>query len=468
VILPPVPQPTTSTLPPLLPGTIVPALVIAAAPRPAAPPGTAPATSAPQSYRTPSQAAPASDTPTAGASVQPAAPRSVPAGTAPNPASALPSASATFGTPVEFNGDADHPGAATPASSHLAADAAAELPDLPQGSMVALKILTITPPPAQPGRPASTPPEGEPEQPGPRPQAGQPDVQPEPADTPDGLLLRSTVAGTTPQGQPVLATAKGMLALNVQASLPQGAQVTATLSDPARAFAAPASFLGGLGAVTERSWPAMQQLLTSLAGIDRVAAQALLATIVPQPNRKLTAALAFLMSAMRGGDARGWLGEEAVSALEKGGRGELLSQLERDFRTLQQQSNERLPGDWTPYTLPMMDASGLKPIQLHVHPIQEETSRKGEKEPKGSRFLLDVELSRLGPMQLDGLVRPNHFDLILRSHSALAPELRLELIQIFADSLRALGYTGGLSFQSGAKCWVKLTRAGKAGLGVTA
>jgi hypothetical protein len=261
-----------------------------------------------------------------------------------------------------------------------------------------------------------------------------------------------------------------MLALNVPASLPQGARVTAALADLAQATQAAAPPpSGGLGPLSEREWPAMRQLMATLAASDPALARSMLATM-PQPNRKLTAALTFFLSAMRGGDAQGWLGNDASSALEKAGRGDLLDRLNREFEGLKREAAEPMPGDWRPYTLPMMDANGPRPIKLHVHPLKsdEEGGEGREKAKPGSRFLIDVDLSRLGPMQLDGLVRPNHFDLILRSHVALPPELRVELIQVFADSVRALGYTGGLSFQSGAKSWVKLTRAGKGALGVSA
>ena len=263
---------------------------------------------------------------------------------------------------------------------------------------------------------------------------------------PEAQVLRGTVAGSTPQGQPILATKQGMLALNVAASLPQGATVTATLTDRAQAATQAAT----------------------LAAADPALAKSMQATM-PQPNRKLTAALGFFLAAMRGGDAQGWLGAEASSALDKAGRRDLLERLEKDFGELRREAAEPLPGDWRSYTIPLMDANGPKPIKLHVHPLKEdEESGGGERAKPGSRFVIDLDLSRFGPMQLDGLVRPNHFDLILRSHAALPPELRVELIQVFADSVRAVGYTGGLSFQSGARSWVKLTRADKAGLGVSA
>jgi hypothetical protein len=400
--------------------------------------------------------------------------------------------SATFGTPVQLGGDAAHPGAETPTaptgSNSPAPNSPArnspdetagnpEPPDLPRGATVALKILTVTPPPQQPRPP------GDPEANGRNQQAGNQSGQqsgaqpsplpsPQPDETavpPDTPVLRGTVAGSTPQGQPILATKQGMLALNVPASLPQGSKVTAVLTDLARATQAAAPALPGPpGPLDGRDWPAMRQLMATLAAADPALSKSMLATM-PQPNRKLTAALSFFLSAMRGGDAQGWLGDEATSALDKAGRRDLLERLEKDFDGLRREAAEPLPGDWRSYTIPLMDANGPKPIKLHVHPLKEDEESGGSERSKpGSRFVIDLDLSRFGPMQLDGLVRPNHFDLILRSHVAMPPELRVELIQVFADSVRAVGYTGGLSFQSGARSWVKLTRAGQAGLGVSA
>ena len=469
-VLLPTPTPTTApALPPLLPGTVVPALVIAggsgAKPTPAAPAGGG----GPQ---------PAIPSPAGANSVGPAKPEAAAPATPSMPTPPMGGGGATFGTPVQLGGDAAHPGAGAPATpdqpSGTAVGLPAEPPDLPRGATVALKILTVSPPPQQPRPP------GDPEAGGRNGQAGgqsngRAESQPvpldagEPAVPPDTPVLRGTVAGSTPQGQPILATKQGMLALNVPASLPPGARVTAALTDLAQATQAAAPTLSGPpGPLDERDWPAMRQLMATLAASDPALAKSMLATM-PQPNRKLTAALGFFLAAMRGGDARGWLGDEASSTLDKAGRRDLLERLDKDFEGLRRDAAEPLPGDWRSYTIPLMDSTGPKPIKLHVHPLKEDEESDGRPRGKpGSRFLIDLDLSRFGPMQLDGLVRPNHFDLILRSHAALPPELRVELIQVFADSVRAVGYSGGLSFQSGAGSWVKLTRAGQAGLGVSA
>ncbi len=471
------PTPTGATvptnLPPLLPGTVVPALVLAggSGAKPLAP------------AATPSQGTPATPAPGTPGPAKPEAPAggapATPTAGSPTPAPTMGGGSATFGTPVQLGGDAAHPGAETPTMPNQPGETASnpEPPDLPRGATVALKILTVTPPPQQPRPPGDPEAGGRNGQAGNQPgqqSAGQstPLSQPSPDEAalpPDTPILRGTVAGSTPQGQPILATKQGMLALNVPASLPPGAKVTAALADLAQATQAAAPTLPGPpGPLDGRDWPAMRQLMETLAAADPALAKSMLATM-PQPNRKLTAAISFFLAAMRGGDAQGWLGDDAAGALDKAGRRDLLERLEKDFDGLRREAAEPLPGDWRSYTIPLMDANGPKPIKLHVHPLKEDEEGGGKERSKpGSRFVIDLDLSRFGPMQLDGLVRPNHFDLILRSHAALPPELRVELIQVFADSVRAVGYTGGLSFQSGARSWVKLTRVGQAGLGVSA
>lgn len=326
-------------------------------------------------------------------------------------------------------------------------------PVLTQGSRLALRLIAITP---QPSAPTGTP---------------TPAATTDPIDqaTPlmDGRqMIRGHAVGTTPSGHAVLATPQGMLALMAPVRLPVGAMVTAEIGGlPPHPGIAPE--LATSGPLTDLDWPAMRQLIAVLSGIDRGMAQSLLTSIVPQPNRKLGAAVTFLLSALRGGDARGWLGGDVAQALEHHGQLQLLEQLERDFKGQRDALENPLSGDWRPYSLPFVDATGQHLLRLHVRPIHgDEQGTGGQRDDnKGSRFLIDITLSRLGPIQLDGLVRSGRFDLILRSHQPLEPEVRANLIEVFRNSLETVGFSGGLGFQSGAKSWVRLIRSGASGGG---
>jgi hypothetical protein len=79
--------------------------------------------------------------------------------------------------------------------------------------------------------------------------------------------------------------------------------------------------------------------------------------------------------------------------------------------------------------------------------------RRGRKDDKGgghkdgARFIIDAELSRLGPLQLDGLVRLPQFDLAVRSRDSLPPELRANITEIFNDAMQMTKLRGSVAFQ---------------------
>ncbi|HRQ80798.1 MAG TPA: hypothetical protein PKZ97_06745, partial [Azospirillaceae bacterium] len=283
--------------------------------------------------------------------------------------------------------------------------------------------------------------------------------------------MEGEVAGLTPQGKPILAVKDGMLALNTDLRPPPGSRLTLQWLDPAALAlekAAPAP--GGLPDFLQgRDWPALKAALAALRDLDPALVQQFLAAAMPQPNRKLGAALTFLISAMRGGDARGWLGGDAARGLQRAGKESVLAALEQEFRNVDKQTSEKLPEDWRGVTLPIYDQSGINPLHLYFHPLPDpEKPEDKPGAPKATRFVLDVELSRLGPLQLDGMVKPPQFDMILRSRTALPAELRDELRTIFADSLAAVGYAGGLTFKADVRGWVNLARAGSSAPGVSA
>lgn len=468
---PPLPGMTAPTpASPIQPGALLPAVVLAvarnapapvgrdAAGAPLSPPPSSSAGASPSAEPKPAPAAP---------STAPAAPASPPAAGSGGPAAAAalgafagPDApDGAEGNPVRLGGDAAHPGGGSSGQPPAAkGDTArpAQPPALRPGGTVAVKILTVEAPTVAPpafdsaDSPPPAPPDGLP--------AGS-------------LVVRGTIAGTTGEGRPILATRLGMLALGQGGeTLPKGAVLTVALSDPGAALEGIAGrevFLA-----SSRAWPALREALVTLAGIDRALAQSLMNTVVPQPNRRMAAAVSFFLTAVRGGDARAWLGDQATETLRRHGRGDLLAALDREFSAMQQQAADPLPGGWHGFTLPVFDGTMLQPVRVHIHPIRDEDEGKGadkDRPPKGSRFVIDVDLSRLGPLQLDGMVRERRFDLILRSRTPLDSGLRDELTGVFSTSVGAVGFAGSLLFQTDSRQWVTLAPgAGGPRLGVTA
>lgn len=77
-------------------------------------------------------------------------------------------------------------------------------------------------------------------------------------------------------------------------------------------------------------------------------------------------------------------------------------------------------------------------------------------------------MSRLGALQLDGLVRPQRFDLVLRSHRPVATELRQEIAEIFRNATTASGLAGDITFTTASRFAVAPLDALRPHVGVTA
>jgi hypothetical protein len=217
-------------------------------------------------------------------------------------------------------------------------------------------------------------------------------------------------------------------------------------------------------------WPVLREVMTTLAAADPMLARTLVASILPQPNKRLTTNLTFFLSALRGGDAAGWLGGPAAELLESRGGARLLAQLRDDFRTAQQAASEPTADGWRAMPIPFGTPEQLMRAQLHVKNAgdqEKDTQVDGDRQGPAKRFLLDLTFSRIGPMQFDGMVRPGRFDLMIRTQGLLPAEIRQKIGGIFRDSLETVGYAGTIAFQTGAHLWARVPSASR-GAGVRA
>ncbi len=76
-----------------------------------------------------------------------------------------------------------------------------------------------------------------------------------------------------------------------------------------------------------------------------------------------------------------------------------------------------------------LNGAAVEKITLALHsspgePTEEEHWRSSGGGGRSTRFLIDLVLSILGPVQIDGLVKERQFDLILRPRTALPQTVR--------------------------------------------
>lgn len=340
----------------------------------------------------------------------------------------------------------------------------------PLGQPIAQPTLA-TPTPAQtPGTPApgSTAPALA--QPAPRlvlaGAGGLPPAAPAPPQTVQPAPVLSTLTGTvtslSPTGAPIVQIdtpqVQGQIQLNARANVPIGTAVTFEVTaqappQPGTATTAPnpvsaLPLSGPAGAVT--GWPTLSESLTLLQRADPQAATQLAQSIPDGGPRTAVAVMAFAQ-ALRTGDPRQWPGDVNLRAIERiGPRGaHLASQLSGEVSELAARTRD-VGSEWRSIPIPWNAEGRIDRIALitrREEPQDEDTDKKGG--GKGTRFLINLDLSRFGSMQLDGMFRKDTrgFDLMVRTKETLPDYMRRDLTGMFASSNAAMGLKGGLTFQ---------------------
>jgi hypothetical protein len=147
-----------------------------------------------------------------------------------------------------------------------------------------------------------------------------------------------------------------------------------------------------------------------------------------------------------------------LQTLRQAGKSNLIDRLTSDFGKIAAQSRETVAEDWRALSMPLRYDESISQLQFFVR--QQHDDKGGGKDDAGprpvTRFILNLRLSRLGDMQLDGLLHQRRLDLILRSAAALSFPMRQDLMQGFQRGLGQAGMAGGISFQTKAEHWVNI------------
>lgn len=269
----------------------------------------------------------------------------------------------------------------------------------------------------------------------------------------------------------------GALRLLSPNPLPPGTQVHFEIEYHQPPTALPSSFPGtALPAKSSAVLEELQQLLlpTAAPATSMEAPAPFAAHLIPRPGKEMTTELVFLMSALKGGDIRKWLGEDHIRRLESKDA-ELLKQVSAEFSAMRTRiGDEAAPATtrWTMYQLPIATQAGLaEPIRFyHREQGEREANREEKKSESGQHFIVDIQFTRLGRLQLDGFVKKEkgakqRFDLIIRSEHQLEAGMKQGIREIFEHSGELTGYEGAVSFQEGRDTLFALPLPGAPGAG---
>lgn len=207
-------------------------------------------------------------------------------------------------------------------------------------------------------------------------------------------------------------------------------------------------------------WPIMEDLNQALLALDPPLASQFQHMIpnAAQPLRIPVTAF-FFIAAVRAGDVSGWLGDKAVDALKKAGKGEWITRLSREGASITRTLSTDGPStqEWRSMALPLVWNGDIHKILLHYH---QDDRNQGENQETGplTRFLFDLSLTRIGPVQLDGLHCPGRLDLIVRTLRPFSGGMKDAMHAAYTGALEQVGLSGSLAFQGKPQPWIKVQK----------
>jgi hypothetical protein len=306
-------------------------------------------------------------------------------------------------------------GAPPPAAGGPAPPAAVPLV---AGANLTLRVLAVSPPGSELPPPAAPP-----------------------ATQARGQLFSATIIGRQPGGAPVAAAGTAEIVLSSAPPIAAGSRVLIELlalrpPDPGEPSALPPSFVG--------RWEALGDALALLQRVDPALAHHVADAMVPNPGPRLAGSALFFLSAVFSGEIRRFLDADAMRQLARAPGG-LGARLSNELGQMQRTATDASGQDWRLFLVPILTDQGLEQLRFMLRKDGEEGKKQAE--DAGTRFLIEADMSRLGPFQFDGLTRKKHLDLVVRTHKELPPEMREDIRGIFGNTVTALGFTGTIAFR---------------------
>ena len=194
-----------------------------------------------------------------------------------------------------------------------------------------------------------------------------------------------------------------------------------------------------------REWKSLNDTVEFLSQANAAIAKQAVNSAIPRLDTAFTANVLYFLAALRGLDIRGLFGDAPIRLLQRS-QPNLFKTLNDEFQNIVRLADESSTNDWRIIPIPLFNGGKIEQIQLFM----KNRGKKTESEDNAVRFVVDVNLSSLGKLQLDGLLNENKksFELIIRTLKAFTPSIEKKIKNIFINASEISGKTGGLTFKS--------------------
>jgi hypothetical protein len=270
------------------------------------------------------------------------------------------------------------------------------------------------------------------------------------------------------QSQTVLRIGDGLLVLEVPLTPATGSQVTLVPAGPPLPPAPTPLPSRAAGARDER-WAGLKDAIERVAKGEGEVAARLNPMVPPRVDKALAASLRHLFRALGRGDMDAWLGvgvSEAITRI----RPDLARALAQDFDAAASSLRENGTQDWRVLTLPILVDGQIERFSWYLRGGPRHSQRQTDDGGNECRFVVEIALSRIGRIQIDGYFaeQARSLQVIVRSERILPVTLEGDLHRLFdtlfADGGELAGFAARLDFRSGADSLID-PRPGAAGPG---
>jgi len=305
------------------------------------------------------------------------------------------------------------------------------LTSFPAGSGLQLRIIAIDVPSGAPGRLVPPPPTGQ-------------------ISLAAGTQITGVVSGSHGSGQTLVQTHAGPVSLPTGQPLPPGTEIRfeiVSLQAPAGGTAQH-GLMHAAQPLLDSDWFAFEDALSTLRDVAPGAHQHIIQTALPRADAQLATNILFFLSAIRGGDIKNWLGDGPMRILDRT-RPDLSTRLRTDMTQMSRTVDDPVSGEWRLMGVPFLHGSEIDRIQMLVRD-RDTGDEEGDEEKDSTRFVVDLNLSRLGHLQIDGLVgdKNKRLDMVLRTDDPLPPHMREDIRRLFTNALEVTGLEGSVGFQA--------------------
>ncbi len=210
-------------------------------------------------------------------------------------------------------------------------------------------------------------------------------------------------------------------------------------------------------------WESFQNLIAAVSHINPQAAQGLIHMFPSpaQPQNMGTLSL-FFLAMMRSSELDSLIDPSTIDFLKSTNKIDILRQLAGDSAMTTRLEAAPLPNDWKATIIPFWYGQQVHKLPLYYKSWSEENDKSIDNERrKKMRFMFELNLSRMGKVQVDGFMKQEKLDMIMRTKAQISNPMQEALRKLYYKAMDRSNLSGEITFQFKPEQWVNVEVAGE-------